>query len=73
MKAEEVAYRRHSLKEIRERILSEDNVMEKLAVFIKSHPIYNKTMLESTVRVFYRFSEKVPNLILVQNCFIFNF
>jgi len=49
---------KQSLKEIRERILSEDKVMRKLAGFLKVHPIYAKTMLENSVQGFIDYAEK---------------
>ena len=57
--AEEEIKRGHGLKEVQERILVEDKVMQKLAGFIKSHPIYAKTMLENNVQGFIDFAEKV--------------
>jgi hypothetical protein len=42
---------------IRARILAEDKVMRKLAGFLKSHPIYAKTMLENSVKGFIDFAE----------------
>jgi glyoxylase-like metal-dependent hydrolase (beta-lactamase superfamily II) len=49
---------KQSLEEIRERILSEDKVMRKLAGFLKTHPIYAKTMLENSVQGFIDYAEK---------------
>ncbi len=57
--AEEEVRKKHGLKEVQERILVEDKVMQKLAGFIKSHPIYAKTMLENNVQGFIDFAEKV--------------
>jgi glyoxylase-like metal-dependent hydrolase (beta-lactamase superfamily II) len=52
---------KRSLEEIRERILSEDKVMQKLAGYLKSHPIYAKTMLENSVQGFIDFAEKTQS------------
>lgn len=49
-----------SLEEIRERILSEDKVMLKLAGHLKAHPIYVKTVLENSVQGFIKFAETAP-------------
>jgi hypothetical protein len=49
---------KQSLEEIRERILSEDKVMRKIARFLRSHPVYAKTMLENSVQGFIDFAEK---------------
>jgi glyoxylase-like metal-dependent hydrolase (beta-lactamase superfamily II) len=43
---------------IRERILAEDKIVGKHAVFLKSHPIYAKTVLENSVQGFIDFAEK---------------
>jgi glyoxylase-like metal-dependent hydrolase (beta-lactamase superfamily II) len=56
--AEEEVRNKHGLKEVQERILAEDRVMQKLAGFIKSHPIYSKTILENNVQGFIYFAEK---------------
>ena len=56
--AEEEVRNKHGLKEVQKRILAEDRVMQKLAGFIKSHPIYSKTMLENNVQGFIYFAEK---------------
>jgi len=56
--AEEEIRNKHSLEEVQERILAEDKVMQKLAGFVKSHPIYAKTMLENNVQGFIDFAEK---------------
>lgn len=52
---------KQSLEEIRERILSEDKIMRKLAGYLKSHPIYVKTVLENSVQGFIDFAETAPN------------
>jgi glyoxylase-like metal-dependent hydrolase (beta-lactamase superfamily II) len=49
---------RQSPEVIRERILAEDKVVGKLASFLKSHPIYVKTVLENSVQGFVDFAEK---------------
>jgi glyoxylase-like metal-dependent hydrolase (beta-lactamase superfamily II) len=48
---------KQSLEEIRERILSGDEIMRKLAGHLKSHPIYVKTVLENSVQGFINFAE----------------
>jgi glyoxylase-like metal-dependent hydrolase (beta-lactamase superfamily II) len=59
--AEEGVKHKQSLEEIRERILVEDEVMRKLACFLKAHPIYRKTMLENSVQGFIDFAEKTQS------------
>ncbi|MCW4053366.1 MAG: hypothetical protein NWE84_00400 [Candidatus Bathyarchaeota archaeon] len=58
MRAEEETERSHGLKDILERILSEDKVVQKLAGFIKSHPIYAITVIENIVQGFIDFAGK---------------
>ena len=48
---------RQSFEEIRERIIAEDTVMRKLSVFLKSHPVYVKTVLKNSVQGFIKFAE----------------
>jgi glyoxylase-like metal-dependent hydrolase (beta-lactamase superfamily II) len=55
--AREGVKNKQSLEEIRARILSEDNVMRELAGYLKSHPIYVKTVLENSVRGVIEFAE----------------
>lgn len=57
--AEEEVKRGHGLKEVQERILVEDKVMQKLAGFIRAHQIYSETMLGDSVQGFIDFAEKV--------------
>jgi glyoxylase-like metal-dependent hydrolase (beta-lactamase superfamily II) len=52
---------KQTLEEIRERILSEDKVMRKIASFVKAHPIYAKTMLGNSVQGFIDFAEKTQS------------
>jgi glyoxylase-like metal-dependent hydrolase (beta-lactamase superfamily II) len=59
--AEDGVKNKRSLEEIRERILKEDKVMRKISGFVKSHPIYAKTMLENSVQGFIDFAEKSQN------------
>ena len=47
------------------------SILNLLSGFSKSHPIYAKTVLENNVQVL-SISQKRPNLIRVQNCFIFS-
>jgi len=55
--AREGVKNKRSLEEIRERIISEDKVMRKLAGYLKSYPIYVKTVLENSVQGFIEFVE----------------
>lgn len=55
--AQEGIKNKSSLDEIRERIISEDKVMRKLAGYLKSYPIYVKTVLENSVQGFIEFAE----------------
>lgn len=55
--AQEGIKNKQSLEEIRERILSGDKIMRKLAEHLKSHPIYVKTVLENSVQGFIEFAE----------------
>jgi glyoxylase-like metal-dependent hydrolase (beta-lactamase superfamily II) len=48
----------HGLEEIQKRILLEDKIMQNLAGFIKSHPIYAKITLENNVQGFIDSAEK---------------
>jgi glyoxylase-like metal-dependent hydrolase (beta-lactamase superfamily II) len=59
--AEEGVKNKQSLEEIRERILSEDKVMRKIAGHIRSHLIYAKTMLENSVQGFIDFAERTQS------------
>jgi glyoxylase-like metal-dependent hydrolase (beta-lactamase superfamily II) len=43
-----------NFEEIQERMLSEDRVIQNLSEFLKSRPIYAKTVLENSVQGFYR-------------------
>jgi glyoxylase-like metal-dependent hydrolase (beta-lactamase superfamily II) len=55
--AREGVKNKRSAEEIRERIISEDKVMRELAGFLRSHPIYVKTVLENSVQGFIKFAE----------------
>jgi len=57
--AREGVKNKQSVEEIRERILSEDKVAKKIAGYLRSHPIYVKTVLENSVRGFIEFEETV--------------
>lgn len=52
---EEEIKKGHGLKEIQRRILAEDEAMQKVTSFVKSHPIYAKTMLENNIQGFIDF------------------
>jgi glyoxylase-like metal-dependent hydrolase (beta-lactamase superfamily II) len=56
--AEAGVAKRQSPEVIRERILAEDKIVGKHAVFLKSHPIYAKTVLGNSVQGFIDFAEK---------------
>lgn len=55
--AQEGVAKKQSFEEIRERILSEDKIMRKLAGYLKAHPVYVKTVLENSVQGFIDFAE----------------
>ena len=48
-----------SFEEIRDRIIQEDKIMNKLAGFLSSHPIYSVTALGNTVRGFIGYAERI--------------
>jgi len=50
----------HSTEAIRERILTEDPAMRKIASFLKAHPIFMKTAVENSVQGFIDFAAKPP-------------
>ena len=56
--AKEEIGKKHGLKEVQERILVEDKVMQNLAGFIRSHPIYSEVILGNSVQGFIDFAEK---------------
>jgi hypothetical protein len=45
-----------NVEEIQERILSKDKVMQNLSEYLKSRPIYAKTVLENSVQGFIEFA-----------------
>ena len=47
-----------SLEQVRDRIIAEDKVMQKVADFIKSHRIYSKTVLENCVLGFIEYAKQ---------------
>ncbi len=49
-----------SAEAIRDRILSEDKAMRKIASFLKAHPIYMKTAIENSVQGFIDYAAKPP-------------
>jgi glyoxylase-like metal-dependent hydrolase (beta-lactamase superfamily II) len=55
---EEAIKDKQSPEAIRERILTEDKAMRKIASFVRSHPIFMKTMLENSVQGFIDFAGK---------------
>jgi glyoxylase-like metal-dependent hydrolase (beta-lactamase superfamily II) len=56
--AEDGVAKNQSLEEVRDRIIAEDRVMNRLAPFVKAHPIYSKTMLENCVLGFVEDAER---------------
>jgi glyoxylase-like metal-dependent hydrolase (beta-lactamase superfamily II) len=56
--AEDGVEKNQSLEEVRDRIIAEDNVMSRLAPFVKAHAIYSKTMLENCVLGFVEDAER---------------
>ncbi len=56
--AREEIERKHGLKEVQERIFVEDKIMQKLAGFIRSHPIYAEVIIGNSVQGFIDFAEK---------------
>lgn len=55
--AEEGVKENQSLEQIRERIIEEDKVMNRIVNFVESHPIYSKTMLENCVLGFIEYAK----------------
>jgi glyoxylase-like metal-dependent hydrolase (beta-lactamase superfamily II) len=56
--AEEGVRNRQSSDAVRERILAEDKVMRRTASFLRSHPIFRKTVIENSAQGFIDFAEK---------------
>lgn len=56
--AKEEIGKKHGLKEVQERIFVEDKIMQKLAGFIRSHPIYAEVIIGNSVQGFIDFAEK---------------
>jgi glyoxylase-like metal-dependent hydrolase (beta-lactamase superfamily II) len=56
--AEEGARENWSLEQVRDRIIEQDQVMSKVADFIKSHRIFSKTVLENCVRGFFEYAKQ---------------
>jgi hydroxyacylglutathione hydrolase len=56
--AEEGVKRNQSLEEIRDRIIAEDKVMNRIVGFVKNHRIYSKTMLENCVLGFMGYAKQ---------------
>ena len=55
--AREGVKNKQSLGEIREQIFLEDKMTQKIAGYLRSHPIYVKTVLENSVRGFIEFAK----------------
>lgn len=56
--AEDGVRKNQSLEHIRDRIVSEDRVMHRIADFVNKHPIYSKTMLENCVLGFIEYAKQ---------------
>jgi hypothetical protein len=56
--AEDGVGKNQSLEEIRDRIIAGDKVMNRIADFVRSHPIYSKTMLENCVLGFIDYAKQ---------------
>jgi hydroxyacylglutathione hydrolase len=56
--AEDGVDKNQSFEAIRDRIIAEDKVMNRIAGFVKSHRIYSKTMLENCVRGFVEYAKQ---------------
>ena len=56
--AEDGVKKNQSLEQIRDRIVAQDKVMNRIVDFVKSHRIYSKTMLENCVRGFVEYSKQ---------------
>jgi glyoxylase-like metal-dependent hydrolase (beta-lactamase superfamily II) len=59
--AEDGVKKNQSLKQIRDRIIADDAVMNKISDFVKSHRIYSKTMLENCVLGFINYAKQNQN------------
>ena len=61
--AEDGVNKNQSLEQIRDRIIREDTVMNRIIDFVKNHPIYSKTILENCVLGFIEYTrQKQQNL-----------
>jgi glyoxylase-like metal-dependent hydrolase (beta-lactamase superfamily II) len=56
--AEEGVKKNWSLEQTRDRIIAQDAVMSRIADYVKSHPIYSKTMLENCVSGFVEYAKQ---------------
>ena len=56
--AEDGVKKNQSLEEIRDRIVAEDKVMNRIVGFVKAHRIYSKTMLENCVLGFIGYAKQ---------------
>ncbi|MCW4028259.1 MAG: MBL fold metallo-hydrolase [Candidatus Bathyarchaeota archaeon] len=55
--AEDGVAKNQSFEVIRDRIVAEDKVMNRIAEFVKSHPVYSKTMLDNCVLGFVEYTK----------------
>ena len=56
--AEEGVKKNWSLKQTRDTIIAQDAVMSRIADYVKSHPIYSKTVLENCVLGFVEYAKQ---------------
>jgi glyoxylase-like metal-dependent hydrolase (beta-lactamase superfamily II) len=56
--AEEGVRKNWSLEQVRDRIIAQDEIMPKVADFVKSHRIYSKTVLENCVKGFIEYAKQ---------------
>jgi glyoxylase-like metal-dependent hydrolase (beta-lactamase superfamily II) len=56
--AEEGVRKNWSLEQVRDRIIAQDEIMPKVADFVKSHHIYSKTVLENCVKGFIEYAKQ---------------
>ena len=59
--AEDGVKKNQSLEEIRDRIVAEDKVMNRIVGFVKAHRIYSKTMLENCILGFIGYAKQKQN------------
>jgi hypothetical protein len=56
--AEEGVKQNLSFEQIRDNIISQDKIMAEVALYVKDHPIYRKTVLENCVRGVLEYAQK---------------